>query len=182
MSQYIQEKIPSEILPQLWNLYEKESQNYHNDFIVSTYFPQYIKNNDIQDLLIKSKRIMDMYGFKFKCSEQELLDSEKPSNIDYLVEFHLYKINGLLRSSFGRHSDDQAAVSTNVNTIIFYLEKDKTVDGGNLIVYDRDSGEKKMLEIKSGTMVILKGDVEHEIEEMDGKGERKSIVVQIQRD
>ena len=61
------------------------------------------------------------------------------------------------------------------------MNKDKTIQGGNLIEND-DNGIDKKIEIKLGDMIIMRGDIEHEIEPMDGYGNRMSIVVQIQRD
>ena len=58
------------------------------------------------------------------------------------------------------------------------LQKDPTIINGNLIIYD----ETEKIEILSGNMLIIPGNVYHEIEKMDGNGQRISIIVQIQRD
>jgi hypothetical protein len=61
------------------------------------------------------------------------------------------------------------------------LNKDKTIQGGNLFI-DSDGIDKK-IEIKSGgDMIIMRGDVEHEIEPMNNNGNRMLIIVQLQRD
>ena len=60
------------------------------------------------------------------------------------------------------------------------MNKDKTIQGGNLFI-DSDGIDKK-IEIKSGDMIIMRGDVEHEIEPMNNNGNRMSIVIQLQRD
>lgn len=180
MTSYVHDKIPTDILAELWNLYKKESIKYNGYFIISRFCPRNVQNRDIVNLLIKSKMIMEIHGFKFNCTENELINSEDCSDVDYLIEFHNYKINGKYEPQFGRHCDDHGGISANVNTIIYYLEKDETnFFGGNLFVYDEYTNK---IIIKSGDMVIMRGDVEHEIENMDGNGERKSIVVQIQRD
>jgi hypothetical protein len=180
MTSYVHDKIPTDILTELWNFYKKESIKYNGDFIISSFFPRNTKNKDIENLLIKSKIIMENHGLKFKCTENELINSEDCWGVDYLIEFHNYKINSKYEPKFGRHHDDYGGLNANVNTIIYYLEKEETIIGGNLFVYDEYT--KKIIIIKSGDMVIMRGDIEHEIENMDGNGERKSIVVQIQRD
>ncbi len=61
------------------------------------------------------------------------------------------------------------------------MNKDKTIQGGNLFI-DSDGIDKK-IEIKSGgDMIIMRGDVEHEIEPMNNNGNRMLIIVQLQRD
>jgi len=170
---YTHTQIPAELIPYLWNIYMKKYKSTNNTFTNIRFAPPLRFDNDIQELLKKSKYIMEMYGYKFD-------PNIDPDDVDWLVEFHHYKINQYYESEFARHCDDQAGVSTNVNTILFYLTKDKTIKGGDLIV--DDCGIDKKLEIKSGDMIIMSGNLEHEIEPMDGNGERISIVVQIQRE
>jgi hypothetical protein len=169
---YIHTQIPAEIVPYLWNIYNNKYKSDSNTFTIISFTPS-THHSDILDLLLKSKYIMEMYGFKFR-PNSNLFD------LEWLIEFHHYKINGNYEPEFGRHNDDQAGLSANVNTVLFYLNKDKTIQGGNLIVNINEVD--KTLQIKSGDMIIMKGDVEHEIEPMGGHGNRMSIVVQIQRD
>jgi hypothetical protein len=179
---YIHTQIPAEIVPYLWNIYNNKYKPDSNTFINIGFNPS-THHSDILDLLVKSKYIMEMYGFTFRCKDSDLIDNNKENEsdeYDWLIEFHHYKINENFKPDFGRHCDDNAGLSANVNTIIFYLNKDKTIQGGNLFM-DSNGIDKKM-EIKSGDMIIMRGDIEHEIEPMDGHGNRMSIVVQLQRD
>lgn len=182
---YTHTQIPAEIIPYLWNIYNKKYKATSDVFTNISFTPQSSYNPDILELLIKSKNLMEIYGYKFRCTNNDLINNNIKENetdeFDWLIEFHHYNIKKYYEPEFGRHCDDKSAISANVNTIIFYLNKDKTIKGGNLIVYD-DNGADKKLEINSGDMIIMKGDLEHEIEPLDGFGNRMSIVVQIQRD
>jgi len=181
---YHHSQIPAEIVPYLWNIYNKKYKAKPVVFTNISFTPPSSFHPDIIELLLKSKNLMEMYGFKFRCKDSDIIDNNKENEsdeFDWLIEFHHYKIHDYYEPEFGRHCDDKAGLSANVNTVLFYLNKDKTIQGGNLIVYD-DNGIDKKIEIKSGDMIIMRGDVEHEIEPMDGNGNRMSIVVQIQRD
>lgn len=186
---YHHTQIPAEIIPYLWNIYNKKYKSDSNTFTNISFTPPSLFHSpslfhpDIIELLLKSKYIMEMYGYKFRCKDSDIIDNNKENEsdeFDWLIEFHHYNIKKYYEPEFARHMDDQSGISANVNTILFYLNKDKTIDGGNLIV--NDNGIDKKLEIKSGDMIIMRGNVEHEIEPMDGYGNRMSIVVQIQRD
>ena len=182
---YTHTQIPAEIVPYLWNIYNQKYKPSRDTFTNLSFTPLSPIHPDIQELLLKSKNIMEMYGYKFRCKDKDLIDNNNKENesdeFNWLIEFHHYNIHEFYEPEFTRHSDDQAGISANVNTILFYLNKDKTIQGGNLFVYDNNGIDKKLV-IKSGDMIIMKGDVEHEIEQMDGFGNRMSIVVQIQRD
>jgi hypothetical protein len=180
---YIHTQIPAEIVPYLWNIYNNKYKSDSNTFTNISFTPSIQHHPDILDLLLKSKYIMEMYGFKFRCKDSDIIDNNKENEsdeYDWLIEFHHYKIHDYYEPEFTRHMDDQSGISANVNTIIFYLNKDNTIQGGNLIV--NDNGIDKKIKIKSGDMIIMRGDVYHEIEPMGGNGNRMSIVVQLQRD
>lgn len=188
---YHHSQIPFELVPYLWNIYNNKYKSSSNIFtnISFTPPPRTSFYPDIQELLLKAKNLMEIYGYKFRCTDDNLKDynnkdynnkDNESDEIDWLIEFHHYKIHEYYEPEFGRHCDDKAGLSSNVNTILFYLNKDKTIQGGYLVV--DNNGIDKKLEIKSGNMIIMSGDLEHEIEPMSGNGIRMSIVVQIQRD
>ena len=51
--------------------------------------------------------------------------------------------------------DDYGGVNYEVNTFIFYLRKDKTVRGGNLLIKDKKNHiiEEKKIIIKQNTII-----------------------------
>lgn len=81
------------------------------------------------------------------------------------------------------HYDDYNAVSFKVYTIIFYLRKDITVRGGNLLYDLEESREKEIrkVEVDEGKVVVFPGNVYHSPEISYGLGCRESIVVFIKR-
>ena len=181
---YHHSQIPAELVPYLWNIYNNKYKSSSNVFTNISFTPPSSFHPDILELLLKAKNLMEIYGYKFRCTDDNLKDNNNKENesdeIDWLIEFHHYKIHDYYEPEFSRHRDDKTGISSYVNTILFYLNKDKTIQGGDLIV--DDNGIDKKLEIKSGDMIIMRGDLEHEIEPMGGNGNRMSIVVQIQRD
>lgn len=125
-----------------------------------------------------------------------------------LVEFHTYATThserhlGLLK----KHIDDAGDVFYNTITMIWYLIKDKDVEGGNIIFYaPQPPGEKSVAywrkhfvmppdrEVKINlweqmgdvrencVCLIFKGDIVHSPESMGGRGERSAIVFQFVR-
>jgi hypothetical protein len=116
--------------------------------------------------------------------------------LNYLIEFHSYTLDHVEKEPyepvFGWHVDSGSAISYDVNTTIFYLEKSEGIKGGNFMVFKEreDRYDKKELKDhfdivdtapKDNMMkvLILRGDVYHAVEEMYGNGVRRSIVVQI---
>ena len=123
-----------------------------------------------------------------------------------LVEFHTYSTTqstnqlGFLR----KHTDDDGAVDYKTITMIWYLIKDKDVEGGNIIFYAPPPPPVRAHYLSQGVMpkdyeikinlweqmgdvrencvcLIFKGDVDHSPEEMSGTGERSAIVFQFVR-
>ena len=144
MTQYI--TIPDNMNKYLWNLIEKYgSKKTAKEFHSKSFCPKYINNPDIIELLIKSQIIMTDKGMHF--SRKDILEKGvdvEPKDIDWLVEFHRYNIDGSHIPDFRKHCDDHGGVSCNVNTIIYYLQKDPTVSGGNLIIYDKYNQTEKI--------------------------------------
>lgn len=125
-----------------------------------------------------------------------------------LVEFHTYATThskrhlGLLK----KHIDDEGAVSYNTITLIWYLIKDRDVEGGNISFFAPDLPanptpaqlsayyeSKKENEVtinlwdqiddarEKCVCLIFKGDIVHSPESMGGRGERSAIVFQFMR-
>jgi len=152
-----------------------------------SYFPDcYIDGHNMANMTILSKIDQDLIlffttkllrEFGFECKSRE-----EYTEYEFLIEFHRYNLSGtkIVESQLCRHIDDESGVSTKVNTFIYYVEKSESIIGGDLIVYPEDIKEKK-IDIKKGTFLLMRGDIEHEITPLSGKGERKCIVVQIPR-
>ena len=188
---FIHTHIPQDLTSLLFYLYEKYHQKADKfDKQLSmrivnfspplSYSTTELIPDDILKLLHLSKDIMVKNGFNF---DDDLQDFTQPLSVfEWLVEFHHYYVNNKTTSLLGRHKDDYGGVSVEVNTIIFYIDKDIDIIDGDLITYESESDKiGNIHKIKKNDMIIMKGDLEHSIQEMDGIGERKSIVVQIQR-
>jgi hypothetical protein len=114
-----------------------------------------------------------------------------------LVEFHTYLATHSKRrlGDFAMHDDDKSTVSYKTITMIWYLIKDKEVDGGNIIFYThppaRDVPPDREVIInlwdqmddarENCVCLIFKGNMLHSPEPMGGTGERSAIVFQFER-
>lgn len=130
-----------------------------------------------------------------------------------LTEFHTYATTHSKRrlGDLSKHDDDGAAVDYKTITMIWYLIKDKEVDGGNIIFYAPQPSEtsqqrekfwkyynehrssppdrevkinlwEQMGDVRENCVcLIFKGDILHSPEPMGGTGERSAIVFQFVR-
>ena len=125
-----------------------------------------------------------------------------------LVEFHTYVTMKSTKQLGGLedHVDDFGGVDYKTITMIWYLVKDKDVDGGNIIFYAPSLTDKQIMEYRQPhgvappmrkvkinlwqqmrgvrqncVCLIFKGDVIHSPEPMGGTGERGAIVFQFIR-
>lgn len=69
----------------------------------------------------------------------------------------------------------------NVITVLMYLRIDKDIIDGNLR-YKNVNNEKKILEIKSGTTIIMDGNVPHKPQDPYGTGLRDLIIISFKKD
>ena len=116
---------------------------------------------------------------------KEILDQSGKQNYDmktYLMEFHQRNCGFEKKSkaTFSWHQDDYAAVSYKVYTVIYYLRKDKTIQGGNL-EYEYEYKKKKIQEINGGEILCFDGDLNHRPELCEGFGCRDIIVMFIKK-
>lgn len=68
----------------------------------------------------------------------------------------------------------------NLITVLLYLHIDKTVKDGNLRYRDKDN-VKQIIEIKSGTTVIMDGRVKHKPQDPYGSGRRDLIIISFEK-
>ena len=64
-------------------------------------------------------------------------------------------------------------------TCLCYLKKDESLEGGNLRYKDKNN-EKKVIQVSTGTTVIMDGRVEHKPEAVSGTGQRDLIIISFQ--
>jgi hypothetical protein len=89
---------------------------------------------------------------------------------NFCVEFYYYQVNGEeKKTDFGWHPDN-GGVFGDCNAVLFYLKKDTTLIGGDLL-WDSEEDPKKII-LESDTVVIIDGDMEHYPEPFSGHGER----------
>lgn len=105
-----------------------------------------------------------------------------PNNI--IIEFQRrnyfsYGKNKKSIKDMGWHYDDYEVGPFKVYTVIFYLRKDRTIRGGNLL-YEFNNNVNE-IKVSNGLSVIFSGDTSHTPQESYGFGCRDSIVVFIRR-
>ena len=64
-------------------------------------------------------------------------------------------------------------------TVLCYLRKDESLEGGNLRYKDKNN-VKKVIQVSTGTTVIMDGRVEHKPEAVSGTGQRDLIIISFQ--
>lgn len=136
-----------------------------------------IKNiEQLQIVLDASARLLTSEGFR--------IDSKY-----WFIESHIDCVNTQKVSSpFSWHQDDYGGWSEKrVNTVLWYVRKDETLMGGNLLWTDQRGNvdwivgpqNAHRLMVENGMIVMMRGDLWHCPEEIEGgTGIRKLLVVQ----
>jgi hypothetical protein len=99
----------------------------------------------------------------------------------FFIETHLYQVKNSLESGpFALHQDDDGAMSGKVVTIIWYLKKDKSIKGGDLLFSKLDCSLDKTnrLPIQDNMIVMFSGDIWHVPEQCSGTGTRQLVSIQ----
>ncbi len=157
----------------LYRFCDEINDNYVADYVSKQYDISEIKDKVNSDYLIQIVK-----------DSIELLQKNKINNNVFgegIIEYHCY-YNGN-NMPFGIHQDDFGGVNYTVNTVIYYLNK--TVDGGNLIIYSEDDETKiiDIIDVKPShnkiKIVIMEGNIFHNIELIQNEGIRECVVVQI---
>jgi hypothetical protein len=111
----------------------------------------------------------------------------------YYVELHSYcAIGGKVEVPFAWHQDNYGAWDEKVISVLYYLDKDSTIEGGNLLYTDnktdpdsitsvckRKKVDIKKIETESNMLVMFNGDLWHKPEDVDGYGIRSLLIVQV---
>lgn len=166
----IGDEISIDLLEQVWDRHYSKNPfkiGHNTSCILEPHFD----TNDVKNMIDTSVKILNENGLKV--SEQKKLN----------IELHNYYTNGpTVESDFERHCDDDAPIDVPCVTIIYYLEKSPTLIGGNLLVYpNKNDDNETICEVKTGTMIMLHGTTDHEIEPIEGTGSRRCIVIQVSR-
>jgi hypothetical protein len=129
--------------------------------------PGSISKLAITQLLETSIKLLQNYHFKIDIHH-------------FFIETHLYQVyNSCEEGPFALHQDDNGAISGKVDTIIWYLKKDKSIKGGDLLFSSTDCLEKtNRLPIQDNMIVMFTGDLWHVPEQCSGTGTRQLVVVQ----
>ena len=118
--------------------------------------------------------IKDIVGHCSRYLESKHIDNYDKSR--YFIEFHQRNCFGSnKKKTYEWHKDDYEAVHFKTYTFIFYLRKDITVVGGNLLYKERN--KVKTHTVISKTMLHFRGDLLHFPEPCSGFGCRDAIVV-----
>jgi hypothetical protein len=99
-------------------------------------------------------------------AKQMLTDLNIPfSDKDHLIEFHHTKVSpgGISKPKFDWHIDDNGAVEYKTVAVLFYVHKDLRMIGGNLFwnPYGEQEEGKKLINIRTGTTIIMPGNTSH---------------------
>jgi len=141
----------------------KRKQNFHTKGISSA--KNVHSKTMIEPIMKKTKQLLDMFN---------------KTNYDlsrYYIEFQQRNCGFETKSkrTFPWHEDDYGAVNYKVHTIIYYIRKDSTIEGGNL-EYTLEN-TNYIQEIKNGQILCFDGNLKHRPEICFGIGCRDSIVV-----
>lgn len=151
-------------------LAEKAFQEYEADFttVVISSFTSPIKPEEhTAALMSQASALLHEHGFKFTTDE-------------YHVECHwMHSEGGFDRPPFGWHIDDGGPVNYNTVAALFYVKKDEGLEGGNLLWNTREysDGNETLIPIKTGSIVLIEGNVPHCPQKIKGFGERQLIVI-----
>jgi len=154
------------IIPQI-----NRNNNFSEFIYKNTYFIKNIKKDHIADILEIAEKYFERYGYR----------NHEIKRNNYFIELSRYKCikNEKPLQIFGYHKDDKSTTDYKVNTIIFYLEKNDTIVGGDLKV--KINNKENCIPIEKRKAICFKGDLLHTPTEVSGEGVRDCIVVQIHR-
>lgn len=139
----------------------------------------------------KNKRFPDIICLPLHLKAISLLNNLGYTDFDpkcVTFEFHRRNYSNFGKNKkkfkdFSWHYDDYNVAPFKLYTLIFYLRKDITVKGGNLL-YDLEeskSSNSRVLEVSEGKVAIFSGDIYHTPEPSSGFGCRDSIVIFVKR-
>ena len=93
-----------------------------------------------------------------------------------IIRYQLKDDTKRVSSGLAWHCENDVAYSRDVVTVLMYLHIDEEVKDGNLLYKDKKNN-KLTLGIKSGTTVIMDGNVPHKPQDPYGSGRRDLIII-----
>ena len=151
-------------------LAEKAFQEYGSDFATheKSSFSSLTKPKEhMGELMSQASVMLHEHGFKFTTDR-------------YHVERHwMSSEEGVDHPPFEWHIDDGGPVNYNTVAALFYVKKDEILEGGNLLWNTREcsDGNETLIPIKTGSIVLIEGNVPHCPQGIKGVGERKLIAI-----
>lgn len=91
-----------------------------------------------------------------------------------VIRYQLYNQIKPVKSGLAWHCENDNY--DNLITVLLYLHIDETIKNGNLQYKDKDN-VKQLIEIKSGTTIIMDGRVPHKPQNPHGTGRRDLIII-----
>ena len=150
-----------------------------NDYICSKnkkfqYYDITNYNNNNEILTKNASKLIEL------CSNILLNYNFKIDPTQYHIDIHSYNLkNEIYNTPLVWHKDDMMATNYNVHTLIIYLIKDESINGGNLYYYKNNI--KKKIIINNNTIILMDGRIMHNPENMHGSGKRDLLVVKFKR-
>ena len=91
-----------------------------------------------------------------------------------VIRYNLQDEQKRVKSGLAWHCENDNG--NNLISVLLYLRLDEGVKDGNLRYKDID-GQKQMIDIRSGTTIIMDGNVPHKPQDPYGTGRRDLIIV-----
>ena len=113
------------------------------------------------DLLNQNGFLHDKYNWSMDVIRSNLCNGTR--GVDSGLAWHCENDNG-----------------NNLITVLLYLRLDDTIIDGNLRYKDKDN-RKQVIQIQSGTTIIMDGDVPHKPQDPYGTGKRDLIIVSFKK-
>ena len=156
------------------NIHSYFLPNRNKDFNRAQFMNSYKKKNNK-----KKKIILPIINKSYQILESQNINNYDRNN--YYIEFHQRNcgFEKTPHSWLVWHKDDYGAVPFKVYSILFYIRKDISVKGGNLL-YKINNKEQKHI-VNKGDILSFRGDLSHIPEDSSGFGCRDLIVVFIKR-
>ena len=127
----------------------------------------------------KKIKIKDLYfNFIRDCASEFLkLYNYKHNKSEWYIDIIRYNLDNETKgvdSGLVWHTEN--CNYPNVVTVLMYLDVDETIKNGNL-EYKNKNNDIKVINIKSGTTIIMDGDVYHKPQDPYGSGKRNLIII-----
>ena len=128
-----------------------------------------LQNETKQKVVNACSDFLSKYGFKHNQNKWSM------DVIRYNLENETQRVD----SGLAWHCENDNG--NNLITVLMYIRLDEGIKDGNLRYKDKQSN-KKVIHIKSGTTIIMDGNVPHKPQDPYGTGRRDLIIVSFEKD